>query len=81
MTGAILERTFGFEPSSETTAPKVFEARKSTELQSFHLDLPLDDINADCQQFGFLTTDSHLTSCAGFVETVNAGFYFLLFLS
>ena len=60
---------------------KVFEACYSTQLMSFHLDLPLAAISAVCHQFGLLSTDLRLIPWTDFIETFNYGFYFLLFLS
>ena len=69
MACAILERISGLEPSSETTAPRVFEACYSTQLLPFYLHLSLDAIGTICHLFGLLDTDLHLIFCAGFVET------------
>ena len=53
----------------------MFEVCYSTQLLSFHLDLPLDAVSAVCHQLGLLSTNLDLISCAGFVETANWGFY------
>ena len=66
---SILERTSGFEASSENNYSNVFEAFYSTHHLFFYLNLPLNAIRAGCYQFGFLGTDLHLISCAGFIKT------------
>ena len=66
---AILERTSGLEPSSETTAPRYLKLVASAQLLSFYLYLSLDAICAVRHQYGLLRTDLHLIPCAGFVET------------
>ena len=48
MACAILERTSGFEPSSQTNCSMIFEAFYSSKLLSFYLDLTLDAISAVC---------------------------------
>ena len=63
MACAILERTSGLEPSSETTAPRYLKLVTSALLPF----LSLDAIGAVCHQFGLLCTDLHLIPCAGFV--------------
>ena len=65
---AILERTSGLEPSSETTAPRYLKLLQCPTSALLPLSLSLDAIGAVCHQFGLLCTDLHL-SCAGFVET------------
>ena len=57
---AILERTSGLEPSSETTAPWYWNALLPLSL--------LDAIGTVCHQFGLFGTDLHLIPCKGFVE-------------
>ena len=68
MACAILERTSGLEPPSETTA-QVLEACYSAQLLSFYLYLFLVAIGTVCHQFGLLCTDLHRIPYAGFVET------------
>ena len=62
---AILKRTSGLEPSSETTAVRYLK------LLAFYLNLPQDAIGAVCHQFGRHSTYLHLIPCAGFVQTFN----------
>ena len=62
---AILERTSGLEPSSETTAPRYLKLGYSAQLLSFYLYLSLDAIGTVCHPFGLLCTDLHLIPCAG----------------
>ena len=68
---AVLKRIPGFEPSSETTAPRYL---KLVTVPSIYTDLILDAISTVCHQFGFLNTDLHLMPRAGFVETFNQDF-------
>ena len=73
MAWAILERTSGFEPSSETTAPRYLKLVYSVQLLSFHLNLPLDAISV---LFLINLVFSALFSIlyrAGFVETFKLG--------
>ena len=72
MACAILERTSGLEPSSETTAPRYFKLQcPASALSTF---ISPDVIGAVCHQFGLLGTDLHLIPCASFVETFFLGF-------
>ena len=57
MACAVLGRPYGFELSSETTAPGYLKLN-STQLLFFHFDLPLDAISACCYRFGPPSTDS-----------------------
>ena len=66
---AILERTSGLEPSSETTAPRYLKIVTVPNTCPFTFYLSLDAIGTVCHQFGLLCTDLHLKPCAGFVET------------
>ena len=61
---AILERTSGLEPSSETTAPMYL---KLVTVPNFWFYLSLDAIGAVCHQFGLLGTDLNRIPCTGFV--------------
>ena len=65
---AILERTSGLEPSSETTAPRYLKLVTVPNFCPFTF-ISLDAIGFICHQFGLLRTDLHLVPCAGFVET------------
>ena len=70
MACAILERTSGLEPSSETTAPRYLKLVTVPNFCSFtFISLSLDAIGTICHQFGLLRTDLHLIPCAGLVET------------
>ena len=69
MACAILERTSGLEPSSDTTVPRYLKLVTVPNFCPFHLYLSLDPIGAVCHQFGLLRTDLLLIPCAGFVET------------
>ena len=60
MACAILERTSGFETSSETIAPRYL---KLFTVLSFCL--PLGAVSAVCHQCGLLSTDLHLIQCSG----------------
>ena len=66
MACAILERTSGLEPSSETTAPRYLKLVTVPNFCFFYLYLSLDAIGTVCHQFGLLRTDLHLIPC---VET------------
>ena len=61
-----------------TTDPRYFEACYNTQLQPFYLDFPLDAIDVDV--ICCLSTDLRVIPSGSFVETVNQGFLFLLFL-
>ena len=65
---AILERISGFEPLSETTAPRYLKLVTVPSFCSFTF-IAMDAICAVCHKFGFLGTDLNLRPCAGFVET------------
>ena len=65
---AILERTSGLEPSSETTALRYM---KLVQYPDSALHLPRDAIGTVCHQSGLFSTDLHLVSCPGFVKTFN----------
>ena len=69
MACAILARTSGLEPSSETTAPRYLKL-VTVPFPPFYLYLFLDAIGVVCHQFGLLGTDTYLIPCAGFVETL-----------
>ena len=71
MACAIFERLSGWEPSSETTAPRHLKLVMGTHSLPFDPNLPLDAIGAVCRQFCLLSTDLHLIPCAGFVKTFN----------
>ena len=69
---AILERTSGLQPSSETTAPRYLKLVTVPNFCPFtfiSLSLSLDAIGTVCHQFGLLRTDLHLIPCADFVVT------------
>ena len=69
MACAIIEIASGFEPSSETTAPRRLKLDcYSTQLPLFYLDLSLDTTDIICHQFGLFSTDFYPRPCAGFVE-------------
>ena len=65
---AILERISGFQPSSETTAPRCL--LRHIDLP-FYLHLPLDAIGTVRHQFDLLNTDLHFIPSAGFVSPFN----------
>ena len=65
---AMLERTSGLEPSSETTTPRYLKLVTVPNFCSFTF-ISLDANGTVCHQFGLLRTDLHLIPCAGFVET------------
>ena len=67
---AIIERTSGLEPSSETTTPRYLEL-----LLPFYLYLSRDAIGAVCHHFGLLRTDLHLIPCAVFFEIYSFCFF------
>ena len=69
MACAILERTSGLEPSSETTAPRYLKLVTVPNFCPFTFISHLDAIGTVCHQFGLLRTDLHLIPFAGFVET------------
>ena len=69
MACAMLERTSGLEPSSETTAPRYLKLFTVPYFRPFYIYFSLDAIGTVCHQFGILRTDFHLITCAGFVET------------
>ena len=56
MACAIIERTSGLEPSSETTAPRYLKLVTVANFCPFTL-ISLDAIGAVCHQFGLLRTD------------------------
>ena len=69
-----------FNQSSETTAPRVFEALNGSYLLSFYLDLPVDGTGADyCHQVCLLSTDLYFIPCECFVKPFNL--LVLLFIS
>ena len=70
---AILERTSGFESSSEISAPRYLKL-VTVPASVFHRNFPLNVIGAVCRQFGLLSTDLHLIPLAGFVETWASSF-------
>ena len=63
-TCSILERTSGFQPSSETTTPRYLELVTVLNFFPFILNLHLDVNDTFCHQFGRLSTDLHLTPWA-----------------
>ena len=77
---SILERTPGFEPSSETIAPRYLnnETCHFSKLLSFNLDLSLDAIGAVCHKYCLFSTYLHFIPCAGLdhgLAPVNTGFF------
>ena len=70
---AILERTSGLEPSSETTAPRYLKLVIVPSFYPFTF-ISLDAIGPVHHQVGLLGTNLHLIPCAGFVETFYEGF-------
>ena len=67
---AILERTSGLTYHLNNCS-EVLEACHGIQLLPFNLELPLVAIFAVCHQFGLLSTDPDIISCADFAETFN----------
>ena len=63
---SVLERTSGFELSSETSASRYL---KLVTVPNFCPFTFISLSGAVCHQFDLLGTDLHLIPCAGFVET------------
>ena len=78
---AILERTSGLEPSSETSALKVLEACTVPRFCPFTLISLMLLFALFVVSLVFSALISIFYPCAGFVKTFNPGFLFLLFLS
>ena len=70
VTCAILERISGLESSSETIAHRYLKLVTVLSFCPFYFNLPMDAIDAVIS-FCLLSTDIHLISFAGFVETFN----------
>ena len=67
---AILQKTSGLEPFSETIARIYLKlVTVSSFFLFFNLYRFLDAIGVVCNQFGVFGTDLHFIPCAGFVET------------
>ena len=65
---AILERTSGLEPSTETTALRYM---KLVQYPDSAINLPQDAIGTVCHKSSLFSTDLHLIPCAGFIKTLN----------
>ena len=70
---SILERISGLSPHLKELLRGSYSFY-GTKCLPFYLYFPLDTIGAVCHQFGLLSTDLHLISCAGSVATFNKGF-------
>ena len=68
---AVLERTSGFGPSSDTIVSRYLKPVIVPSFLSLYHDIPPDAIGAVRHQFGLLSIDLNLIPCAAFVETFS----------